>query len=143
MERTIRDTLIALLIGGGITGGLYWLSGHISLALVTGLCWVCGLKLTLHIGYLYPAYATGDTWTDKRWTGLSVGLVTLAALIGVSPMLPLSSELRLGLGFLVIGAGLVAYSAGTLAVLERVEGSSEKATAKNSEMPSSTDGDYY
>ena len=141
MERTIRDTLVALLIGGGISGGLYWISGHISLALVTGLCWVCGLKLTLHIGYLYPAYATGDTWTDKRWTGLSVGLVILAALIGVSPMLPLSNELRLGLGFLVIGVGLVAYSAGTLAILERVEGDLKTATPSTPETPSSTDGD--
>jgi len=141
MERAIRDTLVALLVGGGISGGLYWLSGYISLALVTGVCWACGLKLTLYIGHLYPAYFTGDTWSDKRWTGLGVGLVNLAALIGVSPMLSLSSELFLGLGLLVLGAGLVAYSAGTLAVLERVESDSGTTTSSNPIPPSSTDGD--
>ncbi|QLD90648.1 sterol desaturase [Natronomonas salina] len=141
MERTRRDSLIALLIGGGISGSLYWLSGYLSLALVTGLCWVCGLKFSLHIGHLYPAYTTGNTWADKRWTSLSVGLVTLAALIGVSPMLPISNELRLGLGFLVLGAGLVAYAAGTLAVLERVEGDSNETTTSTPETQASTDGD--
>ena len=142
MKRTIRDTLIALLVGGGLGGGFYWLGGHISFALVTGLCWACGLKLTLYIGHLYPTYATGETWADKRWTGLSVGLVTLAALIGVSPTLPISNDLRLGLGFLVTGAALVAYSAGTLAVLERVEGN-PNAASSNPETPYSTDSDQY
>jgi len=121
MERTTRDTGIALLGGGGIATGLQWLAGHHTLAFVTGLCWTCALKLTLHIGHLYPAYATGETWADKRWTGLGTGLITLAALLGVSPQLPIANELRLGLGFLVLGTGLVAYTTGTLAVLERVE----------------------
>ncbi len=140
MDRTIRDSLVTLLVGGGISGGLYWIGGHISLALVTGLCWACGLTLTFHIGHRYPEYTTGGTWADKRWTVLSTGLVTLAALIGVSPMLPLSNELRLGLGFLVIGASLVAYSAGTLAILERVEDNST-VTPTNSGTPYSTDSD--
>ena len=135
MKQTVRDFLVGLTVGGGLGGGLYWLSGHPILAVVTGLCWACGLKLTFSIEHRYPAYATGDTWADKRWTGLSVGLVTLAALIGVSPVLPLSDELRLGLGFLVGGAGLVAYSAGTLAVLERVE--------RNSNVSSSNSGTAY
>jgi len=138
MERAVRDTLVALLVGGGITGGLYWLSGYISLAVVTGVCWACGLKLTLQIGHLYPAYATGETWSDKRWTGLSVGLVNFAALVGVSPMLSLSSELGLGVGLLVLGVGVVAYSAGTRAVLERVDGDS--GTATHPQSSHSTDG---
>ncbi|MGQ3412098.1 sterol desaturase [Natrinema sp. LN54] len=129
MQRARRHTLIALLLGGGIGAGIYWLSGYASLALVAGLCWACGLGLTFRIGRLYPAYATGETWADKRWTGLSVGLVTLAALTGVSPALPISEELRLGLGFLVTGAGVVAYAAGTIAVLERVEDSSTGASS--------------
>ncbi|MDJ1430599.1 sterol desaturase [Halostagnicola sp. A-GB9-2] len=140
MDRTIRNSLISLLAGGGISGGLYWLGGYLSLALVTGLCWACGLKLTFYVGHLYPAYATGETWADKRWTGLSVGLVTLAALVGVSPVLPLVNELRLGLGFLVTGVGLVAYAAGTLAVLERVAGNST-ASSSHSGTPQPTDSD--
>ena len=140
MKRAVRDTLIALLVGGGLGGGLYWLGGRIGLAVVTGLCWACGLRLTLYIGQLYPTYATGNTWAEKRWTGLGAGLVNLAALIGVSPMLPVSNDLRLGLGFLVGGAGLVAYSAGTLAVLERVE-SNPNGAASSPEAPHSTDSD--
>ncbi|SFT01286.1 sterol desaturase [Halostagnicola kamekurae] len=140
MQRTARDTLVALLVGCAVSIGLYWIGRYPSLALVTGLCWVCGLKLTLHIGNRYPAYATGETWNDKRWTGLSVGLVTLAALIGVSPLLDVSDELRLGLGFLITGAGFVAYATGTLAVLERIDGDSAGASAA-SERAYSSEGD--
>lgn len=140
MRRTIRDTLIALPVGGGVCIGLYWVGGYLSLALVTGLCWTCGLTLTLHIKYRYPEYTQGVAWTDKRWRGLGVGLVTLAALIGVNPMLPISDELRLGLGFLVIGAGLVAYAAGTISVLEQVHGNSNTAVSASS-TAYSPDGD--
>ena len=143
MERTTRYTflgLLAVLAGVGICGVLYRLTGQFGLALVTGLCWACGLGLTFHVGRLYPAYATGETWADKRWTGSSVGIVTLAALVGVSPTLPLSSDVRFGLGLLVLGAGLVAYAAGTLAVLERVEGD-PNATSSNLGATVSTDDD--
>jgi uncharacterized BrkB/YihY/UPF0761 family membrane protein len=141
MERTARDTLVALLVGSGISGGLYWLIGYISLAVTAGLCWVIGLKLSLYVRYLNPAFDMGDTWSSNRWPVLAIGLLNFAALIGVSPMLPISDKLRLGLGFLVIGAGLVAYSAGTLAVLERIEYDSETTILSNPETPSSTDGD--
>ncbi|KDE60540.1 sterol desaturase [Halostagnicola sp. A56] len=140
MQRTVRDTLVSFLVGGAVCIGLYWIGGFPSLALVTGLCWACGLTLTFHIGHHYPAYATGETWNDKRWTGLSVGLVTLAALIGVSPLLGVTDELRLGLGFLVTGAGFVAYAAGTLAVLERI-GEDSAVVSTASETAYSSDGD--
>ena len=142
MERTTRFALLGalvLLVSGGISGGLYQLTGQLSLALVTGLCWACGLGLTLHVGHLYPDYATGESWADKRWTGVSVGIVTLAALLGVGPTLPLSSDLRLGLGLLVLGAGLVAYAAGTLAVLERVEDEPSAASSSLGATVSSDD----
>lgn len=140
MDRPIQDTLISLFVGGTVSGALYLLDGHLSLAIVTGLCWACGLKLTLHIGHLYPAYATGETWADNRWTMLSVGLMTLAALIGVSPALPLSDELRLGFGLLIIGTGLVAYAAGTLAVLERVDGNAtDRSASSNAQYPMDSD----
>lgn len=67
--------------------------------------------------------------------------MTLGALLGVSPLLPISSELRLGLESLVLGAGLVAYSAGIFTVLERVDDDPEVATTATAETPSSTDGD--
>jgi len=138
MPRSTRDALVALLVAVAIGGGLYWIGGHASLAVVTGICWGCGLGVTARIGQLYPAYATGETWDDKRWTGLGVGLVSLAALVGVSPFLPVSSALRLELGFLVVGAGLASYATGTMAVLERAvdDGSS---TPSGGATPSADD----
>jgi hypothetical protein len=139
MERTTRDSLLALLVGGGLgTVGVYW--GHTSLGVVTGLCWAGGLKLTLRVRQLSQTYATGETWADSRWTGAGIGLVSLAALVGVSPTLPISNELRLGLGLLVLGAGLGAYSAGTLAVLELLADNSA-GTPSSGAPPQSTDGD--
>lgn len=140
MERSTRDTFAALLLGGGLSGVLYWTGGYLALALVTGVCWGCGLKLTLHVGDSYPAYATGETWADERWTGLSVGLVSLAAFVGVSPTLPVSAALRFGLGILVVGAGFLAYAAGTLAVLERVaDGSNATRSSAGASYPAGDD----
>jgi hypothetical protein len=141
MDRALRDSLLAVGGGVGVSAGLQWLAGHLSLALVAGLCWATALKLVLHVGDRYPAYATGESWADKRWTGLSTGLVTLAALLGVGPTLPISAELRLGLGVLVLGAGLAAYTAGSLAVLERIgDGDGEEVpTADADGAPASDD----
>lgn len=140
MRRTTRDTLAAFLVGGGIGGGVYWLDGDAGVALVAGVCWAAGLAVTLRIGHLYPAYATGEQWTDKRWTALSAGLVSLAALVGMGATGPATGELRLGLGVLVGGAGLVAYATGTMAVLERTADDSTGA-APSPDASHSTGGD--
>jgi hypothetical protein len=47
------------------------------------------------------------------------GVLGVAALLGVAPTLPITDELCLALGVLVLGTGLTAYVAGTLAILER------------------------
>lgn len=107
--------LVALVISGGV----YWVIRDSVLATVTGVTWGSGVLMTLRIARQYPSHITGGSWSDQRWTGFSTGLVTLAGLIGVSPTLPISAELRLGLGLLVIGAGFAAYTAGTMAELER------------------------
>ena len=70
---------------------------------------------------------------------MSVGVVLLAAFIGVNSLHPISNELQLGLELLVVGAGTVAYTAGGLAVLERVEDTS--SATSTSETPYSTGGD--
>jgi len=119
MEPHTRNTLIAVLVGAAVGAGLYAFVGYASLAAVAAVCWAVAVKLVLRVGRLYPAFATGEDWTDSRWTGLGVGVVALAALLGVSPTLPLSPELRFGLGILVLGAGTAAYTAGTLAAVER------------------------
>ncbi|ELZ81387.1 sterol desaturase [Haloferax larsenii] len=119
MERTSLVWLVGLLVAMLVSSGLYWFANTIGLAVATGLVWGTGVATILHIGWHYPSYTTGDEWGDKRWTGLSTGLVTLAATIGVSPTLPVRSELRLGLGFLVVGVGFVGYTAATMAEIER------------------------
>ena len=119
MTRTSLHRLAGILVTVVVSGGLYWFVDDFALAAVTGLTCGSGLIMTLRIARQYPSHTTGDTWSDKRWTGLSTGLITLAALVGVSPALPISPDLRLGLGLLVIGAGFVGYTAGTMAELER------------------------
>jgi len=121
MEWRSVHLLAGFVLGVVVGAGQYWLVGDVGLAVVTGVLWAAGLLLTLRVGRLYPSHATGETWRDKRWTGLSVGLITLAALVGVSPTLPVTGELRLGLGLLVLGAGFAGYVSGTLAEVERAE----------------------
>lgn len=135
MQRPALNGLLAVLVGTAVGVSSYLFVGYASLAVVSAVCWTAVVWLVGRVGRLYPAYATGERWRDKRWTGLSVGVVTLAALLGVSPTLPLSSDLRLGLGILILGAGLAAYTAGSLAVLERTE-------APPTEPPSASDGGY-
>jgi len=121
MNRSTRDILIALVIGGGVTGGVYGVAGHPVLAGVTGLCWAGGVALALRINHLYPAYWTGKGWADRRWRGLASGTLVFAGMIGIGPLLPVTNELRYGLGILVVGAGFVTYLMGMLAVLERTD----------------------
>ena len=120
MTRTSLHRLAGIFVAVVVSSGLYWFIGDVALAAVTGLTWGSGLLVTLRIARQHPSHTTGEGWRDKRWTGLSAGLITLAALIGVSPALPISPDLRLGLGFLVIGVGFVGYTAGTMAELERI-----------------------
>ena len=120
MIRTSLHWLTGIFVVVAVSSGLYWLIGDVALAAVTGLMWGSGLLVTLRIARQHPSHTTGEEWRDKRWTGLSTGLITLAALVGVSPALPISPGLRLGFGFLVTGAGFVGYTAGTMAELERI-----------------------
>ena len=120
MTRTSLHWLAGILVAVVVSSSLYWFIGDVALAAVTGLTWGSGHLITLRIARQHPSHTTGEGWRDKQWTGLSAGLITLAALIGVSPALPISPDLRLGLGFLVIGVGFVGYTAGTMAELERI-----------------------
>ncbi|MFB6250586.1 MAG: sterol desaturase [Halobellus sp.] len=119
MRQRPRDALESLLVGIGVAAGLARLTGRFSVAFTTGLCWTVGV--TLFVRHRYPTYITGEEWVDKRWTGLAVGVLTFAALLGVAPMLPVTDELRFALGLLVLGVGFTACTAGTLAVFERTE----------------------
>lgn len=119
MVRTSLYWIVGFLVTLVVSSGLYWFVGNIGLAAVTGLTWGSGLLITLRIARQYPSHTTGDTWADKRWTGVSTGLITLAALVGVNSMLPISVDLQFALGLLIIGVGIVGYTTGTMAELER------------------------
>lgn len=117
MNRALLHRLAALLAGGVVAGGLLWMTGAAALAAVAGACWSAGLGAALRARRLYPGMRNDDGWSDARWTGLGVGLVTLAAVLGVPPAL--TPALRFGLSVLVLGAGLVAYATATMAEIER------------------------
>ena len=119
VARVSLHRLVGLLVAVVLSGGLYWVVGDPGLAAVTGIVWGSGILITLRIARLYPSHAKGESWNDTRWTGISTGLTTLAALVGVSPTVPISAELRLGLGILVLGTGFLGYVAATMAELER------------------------
>lgn len=119
MDRALGHRITALLVGSAIAGGLGWLTGLLVLALVGGACWGIGTGVLLGVRRRFPRVGVGDGWTDVRWTGLAVAVVTLAALLGVPPALPLPPADRFGLSVLVLGAGLVAYASATMAELER------------------------
>jgi len=121
MKRSVAPFIGSLAIALTLGSGLYWLVGDVGLASVTGIVWGSGVALSIHLYRSYPSLGAEPTWERKRWVGVSSGLITLAALIGVSPTLPISAELRLGLGVLVIGTGFVGMVTASLAELERVD----------------------
>ena len=139
MDRSTRDILITLVVGGGVAAGVYEIAGYPSLAGVTGLCWAGGIALALRLDHLYPAYWTGEGWADRRWRGLAGGTFALAATIGVSPLLPVTNEVRFGLGTLVVGVAFVTHLAGMLAVLERTDIETGAASSGSDEGQQSGD----
>ncbi|TQQ82302.1 sterol desaturase [Halonotius roseus] len=114
------------LLGGAtglvVGGGCYWLVGDPVLAAVTGVVWGVGLALTARSARHHPSSTGVTDWRSARWIGLGTGGITLAALLGVSPSLPISAELRLALGLLIIGTGLLATTTARLAENERQGG---------------------
>lgn len=119
MPRTSLAWGLGVLVVLVVSGGLYRFVGHVGLAVVTGLTWACGVLITLRIARQHPSHTTGERWADKRWTALSTGLMTLAALVGVNSTLPIAADLRFALALLVLGVGFVGYTTGTMAELER------------------------
>ncbi|ERJ05845.1 sterol desaturase family protein [Halorhabdus tiamatea SARL4B] len=61
-----RELLAALTVGAVIGVGLHWLLGQVILAVVAAVTWAVAIGLTLHIRRAYPAFRTGESWTDKR-----------------------------------------------------------------------------
>ena len=75
MTRTSLHWLAGILVAVVASSGLYWFIGDVALAAVTGLTWGSGHLITLRIARQHPSHTTGEGWRDKRWTGLSAGLI--------------------------------------------------------------------
>lgn len=119
MNRAHLHRAAALLVALVVTGGLFALAGAAPLAVVAGACWGVGVGVGLRVRRLDPGVPNDDGWSDVRWTGLGVGLVTLAALVGVAPGLDLDPGVQFGLSVLVLGAGLAGYATATMTAVER------------------------
>ena len=126
MKRSAVGIAGGLVVAVAVGSVLYRLVGDFALASVTGVIWGSGVPLGRRLYRSYPPLEPAPTWKRGRWVGVGTGLITLAALIGVSPSLPIAADLRVGLGLLVVGTGFVAMVASALAESERVEGSADE-----------------
>ena len=128
------------MFGGSIAvcvgGACYSLVDDAIFATVTGLVWGVSLALAVHADQTRSLSTTRAGWRSRRWIGLGTSGITLAGLLGVSPTLPISAELRLGFGLLVIGTGLLATTTAMLSEAER-----QDKTETPSETGNSTTGD--
>ena len=128
MRRPTLHRLASLVSGALAAGGAYQLGIDVLLSGPLGLC-VAGVALVLlRIRRAYPDRATGDTWADKRWTGLSVAVVNAVALLGLT-MVPVDAEYRMALSVLVLLVGLFGYCTGSMAEMERDRTRSERSDA--------------
>lgn len=107
-------SLLAGVLGGGAVA---WVGVGLPLAAVIGLCVATSAFVLGRIYREYPDRATGDSWADKRWTGLSVAVVNAAALVAVQA--PTTDTYPLAAGILIVLVGLVGYASGSMAEMER------------------------
>ena len=128
MRRPTLHRLGSLALGVLAAGAAFRLGIDAPLSGSVGLC-VGGVALVLLRVYReFPDRATGDTWADRRWTGLSVAVVNAVALLGLT-MVPVDAEYRMALSVLVILVGLFGYCAGSMAEMERDRTRSERGEA--------------
>jgi len=107
----------SLVLGVLAVGVAYRFGVDLSVSAVIGLCVAASALVLVRIAREYPDRMTGDSWADKRWTGLSVGVINVAALTAM--WAPDTGEAGLGLGVLVLLVGLFGYATGSMAEMER------------------------
>lgn len=88
-------------------------------ATMVAVFWALGLGLTMQ--YLAQYTGANREWRIARWSGAAGGLVTLAATLGLSPTLPITSDLRLALGIFVLGLWVTALNVGLALGLEHTK----------------------
>ncbi|WP_181686107.1 hypothetical protein [Halorhabdus salina] len=116
MHRALSWTFSAV-IGSAVGGATYaWLVADPMFAVMLGLFWALGIALSLR--YLARYTSPGDDWQTARWSGAAGGLMAGAATLGISPTLPITSDIRLALGLFVLGVFLTALNIGLALGLE-------------------------
>ena len=110
---------------GSLVGGatFVWLVADVALASTIALAWAVGVRLTFRYRWLLSV--RGETRRASVWSGAFAALVTLGAFFGVGPSLPLSAELRLALGLLVVGVGYASMTLGVAMTTVRADASRE------------------
>ena len=111
----LAGIVVAALVGAG----LYWLIDVPTLSVAAALVWGSAAGTSHWLARRFPDRASGSGWTDSRWAGLGVGVITFAGLLGVNAVDGLPTELRFGLSAVVLGAGYIGYVTGSMAELER------------------------
>lgn len=118
MRRTSLHWLLGLQVTALVASFVFLLLETVALALAAGVVYGTAATVTLHLANRFPGHATGDSWTDSRWTGLGVGVVNLAALVVMLGPFQ-STTAGYVIGFVVLGVGFVGYVTGSMAELER------------------------
>jgi len=126
MLRTALRWLGSLAVGVLAVGVAYRFGVDLPVSAVIGLCVAASALVLARIAREYPDRMTGDSWADKRWTGLSVGVINLAALTAM--WVPDTGEAGVGLGVLVLLVGLFGYATGAMAEMERDRSRGERVS---------------
>lgn len=119
MSRQSLHWLLGTLAALVVAGLAYWLVEQPTLAIAAGVVWGTAIGLTTYFARRFPDRTTGSGWTDSRWTGLGVAVITFGSLLGVNAVETLPPDLRFVLAAVVLGGGYVGYLTGSIAERER------------------------
>ena len=100
------------------------------LSAALALFYAAGVRLLIRFD---PQLAGSGRASVGKWGGAFAGLVTLAGTVGVSPSLPVSTDLRFALGLLVIGVGATAFGLGAGMAFAAVAAAEEGDRAKGTD----------
>ncbi|WP_327050652.1 hypothetical protein [Halomicrococcus gelatinilyticus] len=114
MERQHR-WLVGVLAGVAFGGGVSALGAGVAFAASVAFVWCVGVALALRLN----RYASdAGTFAVARWSGLASLVMLVPAMFGLLE-LPVSADLRLALGLLVVGTGFAGTQVGVATMVER------------------------
>lgn len=123
-----RALVVSLFVGLAVGAASHaLLVPDAALAAALALFYAAGTRLLIRFD---PVLAGSGRASVGKWGGAFAGLVTLAGTVGVSPSLPVSTDLRFALGLLVIGVGATAFGLGAGMAFAAVEAAAEADPAE-------------